>query len=46
MIGEFYAPFEKNLEKVEKELEHVEIEDEVSDVKCDKCGRMMVYKYR
>ena len=30
---------------VEKELEHVEIEEEVSDVKCDKCGRMMVYKY-
>ena len=45
MIGEFYTPFEKNLEKVEKELEHVEIEEEVSDVKCDKCGRMMVYKY-
>ena len=45
MIEEFYGPFEKNLEKVEKELEHVEIEEEVSDVKCDKCGRMMVYKY-
>ena len=45
MIGEFYTPFEKSLEKVEKELEHVEIEEEVSDVKCDKCGRMMVYKY-
>ena len=45
MIGEFYTPFEKNLEKVEKELEHVELEEEVSDVKCDKCGRMMVYKY-
>ena len=45
MIGEFYTPFEKNLEKVEKELEHVEIEEEVSDVKCDKCGRMMIYKY-
>ena len=45
MIEEFYDPFEENVEKVEKELEHVEIEDEVSDVKCDKCGRMMVYKY-
>ena len=45
MIGEFYTPFEKNIEKVEQELEHVEIEEEVSDVKCDKCGRMMVYKY-
>ena len=45
MMEEFYTPFEENLEKVEKELEHVKIEDEVSDVKCDKCGRMMVYKY-
>ena len=45
MIREFYGPFEKELEKVEKELEHVELADEVSDVPCDKCGRMMVYKY-
>ena len=45
MIREFYGPFEKEIEKVEKELEHVKIEDEVSDVKCEKCGRMMVYKY-
>ena len=45
MIREFYGPFEKELEKVEKDLEHVEIEEEVSDVRCEKCGRMMVYKY-
>ena len=45
MIREFYGPFEKELEKVEKELEHVELVDEVSDVKCEKCRRMMVYKY-
>ena len=45
MIREFYGPFEKELEKVEKDLEHVEIEDEVSDVRCEKCGRLMVYKY-
>jgi len=45
MIREFYGPFEKELEKVEKELEHVELVEEVSDVKCEKCGRMMVYKY-
>ena len=29
----------------ECEDEHVVLEDEVSDVPCDKCGRMMVYKY-
>ena len=45
MIREFYGPFEKELEKVEKELEHVELVDEVSDIPCEKCGRMMVYKY-
>ena len=45
MIREFYGPFAIELEKVEKELEHVKIEDEVSDVQCEKCGRMMVYKY-
>ena len=45
MIREFYGPFEKEIEKVEKELEHVKLEDEVSDVQCEKCGRMMVYKY-
>ena len=44
-IQEFYAPFKVTLEKVEKELEHVKLEDEVSNVECDKCGRMMVYKY-
>ena len=45
VIREFYVPFEKNVERVEKELEHVKLEDEVSDVQCEKCGRMMVYKY-
>ena len=45
IIAEFYSPFAENLEKVEKELEHVTLEPEVSEVACDLCGRMMVYKY-
>ena len=45
VIEEFYGPFETVVEKVEKELEHVKLEDEVSDVPCEKCGRMMVIKY-
>ena len=45
VIEDFYGPFKVTLEKAEKELEHVEIKDEVSDVPCDKCGRMMVIKY-
>ena len=39
VIRDFYGPFEENVEK------HVKLEDEVSDVQCEKCGRMMVYKY-
>ena len=45
MIKDFYGPFAIQIEKVEKELEHVELVDEVSDIPCDKCGRMMVYKF-
>ena len=45
VIERFYGPFETELEKVERELEHVEIAPEVSDVPCELCGRMMIYKY-
>ena len=45
VIREFYGPFEKEVERVDKELEHVELEEEVSDVPCEKCGRMMIIKY-
>ena len=45
VISDFYNPFKVTVEKVEKELEHVKSECEVSDVRCDKCGRMMVIKY-
>ena len=45
VIKQFYTPFEKVVEKVEKELEHVQLEYEESDVPCEKCGRMMVIKY-
>ncbi len=45
VIKEFYEPFKTTVENVEKELEHVKLEYEVSDVPCEKCGRMMVIKY-
>ncbi len=45
VIREFYAPFKEELEKANKELEHVQLQDEVSNVQCEKCGRMMVVKY-
>ena len=45
VIREFYGPFIQEVEKVEKELEHVKLVDEESDVVCELCGRKMVYKY-
>jgi len=45
VMHEFYTPFAKVVEKVEKELEHVTLTYEESDTPCEKCGRMMVIKY-
>ena len=45
VLREFYVPFEKEVEKVDKELEHVKIQDEVTDILCNKCGKPMVVKY-
>ena len=44
IIADFYGPFEETLEEAEKNIEKVSIEDQVSDVPCEKCGAMMVYK--
>ncbi|GAA0078042.1 type I DNA topoisomerase [Clostridium sp. CTA-5] len=44
IVEEFFIPLKEAIEKAEKEISKVVIEDKVSDVKCDKCGRMMVIK--
>ncbi len=44
VLEEFYPEFEKKLERAEKDIEKIVIEDEKSDVICDKCGATMVYK--
>ena len=44
VLKEFYKGFAPELEKAEKEMEKIVIADPVSDVPCEKCGRMMVYK--
>ncbi len=44
VVSEFYGPFEETLEKAEQSIEKVEVVDEVSDIPCEKCGAMMVYK--
>lgn len=45
VLENFYEPFSHLLQKADKEIETVEAPVEVSDVKCEKCGRMMVYKH-
>ncbi|MDL2249511.1 DNA topoisomerase-1 [Lachnospiraceae bacterium PM6-15] len=45
VIENFYPDLDKAVKKAEEELESVTIEDEVTDVICDKCGRNMVIKY-
>ena len=45
VISEFYGPFNQELDKAFSETEKVVIQDEVSDIPCDKCGAMMVYKH-
>ena len=44
ILRDFYPPFEKMLSVAEEQIEKIEVKDEVSDVPCDKCGAMMVYK--
>lgn len=45
IIRNFYPDLKESVDTAEKELENVKIEDEVTDVICDKCGRNMVIKY-
>ena len=45
VIRNFYPDLDEAVKIAEKELESVEIEDEVTDVICEECGRNMVIKY-
>nr|WP_312811530.1 type I DNA topoisomerase [Sedimentibacter sp.] len=44
VIKDFYSGFKAELDIAEKEMEEIEIKDEVSDVKCENCGTFMVIK--
>ena len=44
ILQDFYQGFEPLVEKASNELEKVQMEDEVTDVICEKCGRNMVLK--
>lgn len=45
VVKGFYKDFATILEKAESEIEEIIIEDEVSDVVCEKCGKYMVIKH-
>ncbi len=45
VVSNFYPDLEEAVQTAEKDLEKIQIEDEVTDVECDLCGRNMVIKY-
>ncbi|MCR5150610.1 MAG: type I DNA topoisomerase [Clostridiales bacterium] len=46
MLDDFYPDFEKNLKKARSDMQNVKIqlEEDKTDIPCDKCGRMMIIK--
>ena len=44
ILREFYPEFESTLQIAEKEIDKIDLKDEISDIKCDQCGAFMVYK--
>lgn len=44
VLKEFYGPFSNTLKKAEETIGKVEIEDEVTDELCEKCGKNLVIK--
>ena len=44
VIRSFYEPFSRELKTAEEKISKVELEEEVSDEVCEKCGRQMVVK--
>ncbi|ADL51516.1 type I DNA topoisomerase [Clostridium cellulovorans] len=45
IVNEFFTPVKAEIEKAEIELAKITIEDEVTDIQCEKCGRNMVIKH-
>lgn len=45
VVSNFYPDLEAAVQAANEELEHVKIEDEVTDEPCEVCGRMLVLKY-
>ena len=45
VVRNFYPDLKHDVDEAEKELEKVDIQDEVTDIVCENCGRNMVIKY-
>lgn len=45
VVGSFFEPLKKSIDIAEKEVAKITIEDKVTNIKCDKCGRFMVIKH-
>ncbi|WP_291633023.1 type I DNA topoisomerase [Clostridium sp.] len=45
IVNEFFTPLKADIEIAEKEIAKITIEDEVTEVECDKCGKFMVIKH-
>ena len=45
VVSNFYPDLDEAVKKAEEDLEKVQIQDEVTDVVCEQCGRNMVVKY-
>lgn len=45
IVDEFFNPLKGLIDVAEKEVEKVTIEEEVTDIKCEKCGKYMVVKH-
>ena len=45
VVRNFYPDLDESVKEAEKNLEEVKLEDEVTDVICENCGRNMVIKY-
>lgn len=44
VLRDFYAPFAKDLERAEQQMERVEVKPEPAGIDCEKCGRPMLVK--
>ncbi|MBQ5951372.1 MAG: type I DNA topoisomerase [Lachnospiraceae bacterium] len=45
VIRGFYPSLKEDVARADEMISHIDIQDEVSDVTCELCGRKMVYKY-